>query len=1561
MFWLSAAIQERLAYVLAHFVWQGIALAALLALVVSLCGIKRPQVRYGLSLITFLLMTACPIVTWSLAPEFSPLPEPLLASAVVADFARTQAMQANADIDAATFDASNNTSEFNAFPPNAELRSPAFRTELSQESIVAPSAADQSPSTPADTHWIRHLRPYETWIIGAWLSGVGLLSLRLLCGAIGLWRWRRAAESVPEWLLPIVARLCESMSMWQPSVRVCRRLTEAVALGLFKPMILLPAAWLTELPPDMLEAVLAHELAHIRRLDLWVNLFQRLVETVLFYHPAVWWLSRRLRMERELCCDECAANLMQDRVRYAEMLEQVARMSRLSASSNLSLAVGIRDGHLLQRVRHILEPAPQRSGRSAGLAGLLSLACVLAVSVSIGSQTQIASPDARSDDVAASEQPEPTATVTDAAVEPESAPVVVDLPNGRSFELVGITKNTALAKDGWKPDGTPIGDVGHWPSTIVLHDKGSSSAYAENGSHPKPDADAIDLLVRFRGLKEQPSLTFDMATIGSSYHHLPLKDPYEFRVSTRRRGEPSPGGKWGIPDGEMRVGLTDEPWGKWVQISPAGEVLNPSQPGERHHRYYDKVLIHEVIDHERAPNKKALVLCQPKDASSLYNFEIRGIDEDGKPQWVLEWEGRGVKDTDLKTGNWGLATPEKKPLARYEFRLRPYRHWVTISGVQFAPGKASKIETSVKTIADPDRPATVSDLRYGREIELVGVAHAAVVTPSGTQRKANGWWSPSGAKLEGEPSKLSPLPVVAGPTQKFFEFAFKTRINAAALTEGPPPLVPMVVHGGVWFGVHNGKRLRVETWYPDGFMQHQFLAGFDDASKPGSLAFYYSDQNAENAGMMDLTGKVSLVDDVKPRAKQLLDSIQLAGIDTSPTETHLKLRPNSSFQGALQLLVTAICLDGTTVMPEDGASYERLVFKTGKEVEAFQFTVRPMTHRVDCEDIALALGQACNPRVTVTPLEDCYSITFRKDGRTLGILNEMRPQDLSTHLKLLQPALNSADDELIVESQKASAFEFVERVVKTLKADGWKWPTIILRNAVQDRPSPTDAVKLRYGRKALELAREELRIAADANRKLPPANGDESQAELKTLKADRALMPTQADFDAQGVSEKRQTTLTREQLLARLKDEEAKYARLEVEIETHQFADGSGLRPEDSLRLERLVRDGERSYFDSLRMTSKHHYRTEEVVDGRWLMKRRSFPLDPQRKVDSSITLRPFNQHRFAPHQLLAASTDEFAQCFSGSLARTKLSVIGEERLGQEWCVKLADEESRHMTLWLALEKNLLPIRSERTDNREERPYLLRMADQFEEVKPGLWFPRRVIGARNVRLRDGVTIRTYFGPTTLVKRVSLEPRVAAGLFESLGTHPPGEPTLETELKFGPIQVAVLGAVKEPLGYVFPQATSLKDIVTRAGGWGPQATQRVRVVRARQDQELVEVEVTDPEQLSDVLYSGTAIIAETKPEDADRRDVQVAVFGIVEHPFVAQFPSGHASLRELARTLDQPERLAETATVWTLDRGMVRMAADTPLPDCSVVCFDRGLVAVEKLPNLPKPATDSVQR
>jgi predicted flap endonuclease-1-like 5' DNA nuclease len=100
----------------------------------------------------------------------------------------------------------------------------------------------------------------------------------------------------------------------------CTWLQAPAALGWFRPVVLLPVTALTGLSEDQLQSVIAHELAHIKRLDAFVNVFQVCVDTLLFYHPAVWWLNGRIRAEREHCCDDMAVSLCGNAVEYARAL-----------------------------------------------------------------------------------------------------------------------------------------------------------------------------------------------------------------------------------------------------------------------------------------------------------------------------------------------------------------------------------------------------------------------------------------------------------------------------------------------------------------------------------------------------------------------------------------------------------------------------------------------------------------------------------------------------------------------------------------------------------------------------------------------------------------------------------------------------------------------------------------------------------------------------------------------------------------------------------------------------------------------------------------------------------------------------------------------------------------------------------------------------------------------------------------------------------------------------------------------------------------------------------------
>lgn len=142
-------------------------------------------------------------------------------------------------------------------------------------------------------------------------------------------------------------------------LRVCARVQVPAVMGWLRPIILVPAAALSDLSVQQLEALLLHELAHVRRNDFIVNLLQTAVETLLFFHPAVWWVSRQVRQERENCCDDLAADRCGSRVLYARALAAMEELRGMPGQ----MALGARDGVLLKRVRRIVGLPVSRNDR----------------------------------------------------------------------------------------------------------------------------------------------------------------------------------------------------------------------------------------------------------------------------------------------------------------------------------------------------------------------------------------------------------------------------------------------------------------------------------------------------------------------------------------------------------------------------------------------------------------------------------------------------------------------------------------------------------------------------------------------------------------------------------------------------------------------------------------------------------------------------------------------------------------------------------------------------------------------------------------------------------------------------------------------------------------------------------------------------------------------------------------------------------------------------------------------------------------------------------------------
>ncbi len=346
---IPASLGERLGWTLFHFLWQGAALA--LVWLLAKWWLRRAQAstRYSVARGLFSLLALAPLGTFVLvrAPFIDRGPDQL----------------ASVPAQAAAFSA-----------PAASIV-PTAAQKSAILPVVAPAPAKaKSAKGPVPWTWNRiqaGLRRRMPLLAAGWCAGVLLLSLRHLAGWWQLRRWKRVGvRPVPGPVEKMGRELATRMGLRRAVAFLeSTRIPGPAALGWLKPVVLLPVSALTGLDEAQLRAILAHELAHLRRWDYAVNWLQTLVETLLFFHPAVWWISRDLRTERELCCDDEVLHAGCDRLTYARALGQLAAWQ---AAAPALAATG---GPLVRRIRRLLaKPEP-----AAGPGGPIFLACLAAL------------------------------------------------------------------------------------------------------------------------------------------------------------------------------------------------------------------------------------------------------------------------------------------------------------------------------------------------------------------------------------------------------------------------------------------------------------------------------------------------------------------------------------------------------------------------------------------------------------------------------------------------------------------------------------------------------------------------------------------------------------------------------------------------------------------------------------------------------------------------------------------------------------------------------------------------------------------------------------------------------------------------------------------------------------------------------------------------------------------------------------------------------------------------------------------------------------------------------
>jgi uncharacterized protein (TIGR03435 family) len=323
---------ERLGWTLVHFLWQGVAITAVYAAVRRwMTHSSRPNTRYILACVALAAMVAAPLATWILTA-------PMDAVAV-----------STHHTDRVPFAAS-----------TGAVTSPASFIETVSR---APSAQ------------------FLPWVVAAWLAGAMAFWMRLIAGWLAIARVRstQVRPAPPEWQQTL-NRLRGRVGVTRPVRLLISALVRTPAVvGWLKPVVLIPIGALAGLPSEQVEALLIHELAHIRRHDYLVNILQSVAEALLFYHPAVWWVSGHIRSEREMCCDDEAVSLTGDAFTYALALADLEQ----SRTVHLHAAVAANGGSLANRIGRLLGQSRPASrtisgpGATASAMLLVVTACVV--------------------------------------------------------------------------------------------------------------------------------------------------------------------------------------------------------------------------------------------------------------------------------------------------------------------------------------------------------------------------------------------------------------------------------------------------------------------------------------------------------------------------------------------------------------------------------------------------------------------------------------------------------------------------------------------------------------------------------------------------------------------------------------------------------------------------------------------------------------------------------------------------------------------------------------------------------------------------------------------------------------------------------------------------------------------------------------------------------------------------------------------------------------------------------------------------------------------------------
>jgi len=747
-----------------------------------------------------------------------------------------------------------------------------------------------------------------------------------------------------------------------------------LVVGYLRPIVLLPVSLVTSIPMAQLEAILAHELAHIRRHDFVINLLQTLVETLFFYHPAVWWLSHRIRIEREHCCDDLVIKLFNNAPDYGRALLAVEQLQ----GQTTSLALGATDGSLLGRIRRIVSPdSNHESGRSWLVLPLIICLCSVTTIVAVNMRSAVGVEEKTEDAV------------------PVSA--IAELPEGIRVEFLGLAAMEDNPKQWWTPNGAKLS---------------AAPAYQLGGTVRVVDAPLRRALFQVHGLGD------DATAVSANMSG-------ERRIEQLASGEKVvvfSGGlqiQPGKQTASLRVGVATDPLSR-VRILEVNGQRRLTPENASVDPVAEDIVVKsvkqlsggkKVVDGRFVPFNETELTFETPTAWRQPDLQIVAMDKEGNPH--RKSGGGGRYSTDANAATPGMTEGivmfplPLEQIERLEYQFRCFRHWATFENVAIGAGQNIVVKVVVDSVPDERIRAKRTD---GTIVELLGVSFPPTEMPSKDKRE---WWSGGGGRLTSPPFDSDTLKLTHGGSDNrelvfrlFGPGVFKPRVRNKTLEalsptydaiSGNGPMVRIhaveLFHDGKSVGHLDGIGSEIETevvktdlpfpslprnYFPWVYDQninepcviHTRFGSIGDADT-ATVKLQLVTQEPVTASYHPI-GKLLEVrhgeDPVlRQAAQRMIDEIRI--VRTGPFEDGFAIW-TSPFEfngeaGVAAIIVWAV--DNSLLTFHGVADGKELRFdfsETPENIKSFDVVVRPYTHMVTFENVSLKPGKQTDVKVS---------------------------------------------------------------------------------------------------------------------------------------------------------------------------------------------------------------------------------------------------------------------------------------------------------------------------------------------------------------------------------------------------------------------------------------------------------------------------------------------------------------------------------------------------------------------------------------------------------------------